>query len=337
MLDIPTYFNQESIDLIKKLNAKAAYKTDRIPISHVYGSTSGFCSARETQRLSKVFDEDLLKHLDQLEKLNVDFFYALNTSCLGSLNTRDMLRLRKEITNLKSWGIKNFIIAHPFMIKLVKSEIPDARIKISVIMEIDDIKRFKFWLKEAEIINISTSANRNFILLDALKKYKNKLEFLCNEVCLWMCPYRASHYTIESHRHKIGEQYLNDYPTDLCYNLMTDVELLKSRFILPEWISKYEDYGTRFKISGRTFPQEFISKTTEAYSRRTSPENLLDLFPIVVGSIINEQNGKRENRKFKMTPTQKEEFIHWFMTFGGMCKYSCPCPFCEKYTNCFVR
>ena len=337
MLDIPTYFNEESIKLIKRLNAKSVYKPERIPVSHVYGSITGFCSARETSRLAQIFEDDFDKHLEELEKLNVDFFYALNASCLGSLNERDMLRLRKEVDILKRRGVKNFIVAHPFMLKLIRLAIPDAKIKASVIMEIDNIKTVRYWIKEADIINISTRVNRNFVMLEALKKYRDKIEFLCNEVCLWQCPFRASHYTIESHRYKKDENYLNDYPVDLCYYMMTDIELLRSRFILPEWIEYYEQFGKYFKISGRTFPQEFISNTTEWYSRRKSPENILELFPIVVGSIINEQNGERDLRKLNMTQKEKTEFLNYFKSFGFKCDYSCPCPFCGNYEKCFHR
>jgi collagenase-like PrtC family protease len=323
--------------LIKRLNGKASYKSERLPISHVYGSITGFASARETSRLAKVTDEEFSKHIDELNKLNVDFFYALNTACLGSLNTGDMLRLRKEITNLKKRGVKNFVVAHPFLLRVIKSEIPDCKIKTSVIMEIDNVKTFNFWIKEADIINVSTRINRDFTMLKALKKHKDKVEFLCNEVCLWQCPFRASHYTIESHRYKVNETYMNDYPVDLCYDMMTDVELLKARFILPEWIEYYERFGKYFKLSGRTFPQRFIEKATISYTKRQSPENILELFPIVAGSITNEQNGKRDLRNLKMSLKEKNGFLEYFKLAGNECNSRCPCPHCTPYTKCFHR
>ena len=336
-LDIPTYFNQGTIDLIKRVNGKAWYKEERLSISHVYGSISGFASARETSRLSNLFEEEFDKHFEELKKLNVDFYYAMNASCIGSLNMREMLRMRKEITNLKNREIKNFIVVHPFVLKLIRSEIPDAKIKVSVIMEIDNIQTFNYWAKEADVINVSTRINRDFEMLRMFRKFSHKIEFLCNEVCLWQCPFRASHYNIESHRYKVNEDYMNDYPVDLCYEMMTDVELLKSRFILPEWITYYEDFGDYFKISGRSFPQEFIRKATEAYAKRKSPENILELFPIVTGSIINEQNGQRDQRKLIMTDEEKFDFLRKFYTTGNKCVYECPCPHCSNFVKCFKR
>ena len=244
MLDIPTKFDQNSIDFIKRINAKAVLNSERMPISHVYGSMSGLYSARETTRLGDLFRQDFINHLDELEKINVDFFYALNASCLGSLDTKELLKLRKVIEDIKNMGVKNFIVAHPLMLDLVRSIIPKAKIKASVILEIDDFKRFRFFMDKADIINISTKVNRNFTFLKSLSKYKEKVEFLCNEVCIYMCPYRDSHYTIESHRYKKEENYPNEYPVDLCYEMMTNIELLRARFILPEWIKYYKQLHT---------------------------------------------------------------------------------------------
>ncbi len=333
-LDIPTYFNKDTIDFIKRINSEALYDEKKIPISHVYGSLSGLFSARESERLAKVTEDDLEEHIKKLKAYNVDFYYALNTSCLGSLNMNDMLRIKSLLKKVQDIGVKNFIIAHPFLIDVVKTQIPDSKIKASVILEIDDIRRFKYFADKVDIINISTKVNRDFKLLEKLKDSKAKVEVLCNETCLFMCPFRSSHYTIESHRHEKKDN-VTDYPLDLCYSMMNDLEIIKSRFILPEWIPEYKHYVKYFKISGRTFPQEFIFSTTESYSKNVSPENILDLFPIVTGSIRNEQSGIVEKRTLNIRDMEKKRFINYFIHSGSECRYKCPCDFCSQFLKFF--
>jgi len=332
ILDIPTYFNKDTIKIIKDVNRKSHYG-----ISQVYGSLTGRFSARENIRLNSVTEDQMRIHLKDLEKEKVDFYYALNSSCFGSLDVKRMLSLRAEIDHLKNLGVKNFIIAYPFLIDVIKEAIPESKIKLSVILEIDDIKRIRYFYDKVEVINISTTMNRNFKFLEYIEEYRDKIEILCNEVCLYKCPFRASHYTIESHRDGTHGTIISDYPVDKCYEMMTDVELLMSRFVLPEWIQLYLDYATYFKISGRTFPQKFIEFVTRHYAEGKSPENILKLFPIVVGSIKAEQSNEIEERILEMPDEAKKSFIKEFSYIGDYCRYKCPCSHCGKYVKYFKK
>lgn len=331
-LDIPTYFNDDFLNFIKKVNNSGG-----IEIKHVYGSVSGSFSARESRRLSQISKTEFEKHIEKLKDNNVNFFYALNTSCLGELTIHDAVSVKMRIKEYINLGVENFIIAHPFLIKEIREMIPNGKIKASVILEIDNIKTFEYYLKNVDIINISTRMNRNFRFLDSIKKYKNKLELLCNEVCLFNCPFRQSHYTIESHRGLDNKAYITKYPLQNCYSMMTNEELIMSRFILPEWLIQYSEYVDIFKISGRTFPEEFIKHVTKHYSKLKSPQNILELFPIVTGSIENEQSNKFEKRKLEMTDLEKLKFIDFFKFNGQNCDYNCPCGFCKSYTKNFER
>lgn len=335
-IDIPTYFNNKTLNLIKEINRNAYYDSNILPITSVYGSITGLYSARETKRLKNVQIYNFKNHLKFLKKIDVDFYYAMNASCLGSLSLNKMLDLKNTLKILTNYGVENYIVAHPFLIELIREQNPKARIKASVIMEIDNVIQLDYFLKNTDVVNISTKVNRDFKFLEKIGKHKEKIEILCNETCLFMCPFRASHYNIESHRHK-NDTYSSDYPVDLCYEKMTSEELVKSRFVLPEWIKHYEKYALTFKISGRSFPEDFIYNTARYYSNRTSPDNILDLFPIVTGSISNEQHGIIDSRKFSLTAVQKENFISFFKSYGHECPYVCPCPFCKSYVKNFSR
>ncbi|MFW9881576.1 MAG: U32 family peptidase [Candidatus Thorarchaeota archaeon] len=335
-LDIPTYFNKETINFIKEIDQSKWFNIIRIPVKHVYGSLSGILSARETKRLCKVEPYMLESHIKELKKINVDFFYAFNTSCLGSLSMNKMMEIKNTIKTLSDIGVKNFIVAHPFLIEVLREQIPDCKIKASVILEIDNSVQLKYFLEKVDIVNLSTRVNRDFTFLKMFKKYRKKIELLCNEVCLYMCPFRASHYTIESHRHK-NREYCSDYPVNLCYEKMTEVEIIRSRFILPEWINYYSRFASFFKISGRTFSQSFIHNVANHYSSGNSPKNILDLFPIVTGSIRNEQNKITDNRVLEIPEHEKTLFLTYFKLYGNKCQYLCPCGRCNSYTKYFER
>jgi len=328
-LDIPTYFNIDFINFIQNTNERedVAYK-----IKHVYGSISGLFSARESERLPNITSGNLTSHINELKEIGVDFFYAFNTSCLGSLEYNSVKKIIDIIDELNKLNVRNFIIAHPLLIELIREQIKDAKFKISVISEIDDIRRFKHFINKRKVsmVNLSTSINRDFQFLERISKKRSNIVLLCNEACLFMCPYRASHYTIESHREKTHFPY-SDYPLDKCYELLTDDEILRARFILPEWLSIYKEYAKFFKISGRTFPVDFIKKVTTCYATGKSPKNILELFPIVVSSVSNEQIGVREERTLELSGREKTKFLSHFRLFGHQCKIKCPCGHCNSY------
>jgi len=324
-LDIPTYFDKDFINFIQKVNED---KLTIYGIKHVYGSDSGSFSARETERLPIV--KNLQEHIKELSEINVDFFYTLNASCLGSLKENDVIDIETFINKLYNIGVKNFIISHPYLIRIINKINKLIKIKISTIMEINDIQRINYYFKKAEIITLSTSANRNFRLLENIKN--RNVEIMINECCLYMCPFRASHYSIESHREN-SENTFDNYPLDECYSLLNKNEIIMSRYVLPEWIEDYSKFSKYFKISGRTFPRKFIENATLYYSRGISPENVLDLFPIVTGSIKNEQTGKIEKRHLSFNKEEIKEIISYFKIFGHFCNTRCPCGFCEKYSK----
>jgi len=328
-LDIPTYFNDKFIDFIQNINEG---KDTIYKIKHVYGSISGLFSARESERLPDVTPGNIPSHIRQLKEVGVEFFYTFNASCLGSLEHFKIKKIIHIINDLNNLNIQNFIIAHPLLIELIRERIKNANFKMSVICEIDDIRRFNHFINKRKIgiINLSTSINRDFQILEKMSKRRKNIILLSNEACLFMCPYRASHYTIESHREKTHFPY-SDYPLDKCYELLTDDEILRSRFILPEWLPIYEKYAKFFKISGRTFPVEFIKKVTTCYATGKSPKNILELFPIVVSSVSNEQTGVREKRILEISEREKMKFLSHFRLLGHLCKVKCPCGHCNSY------
>lgn len=104
--------------------------------------------------------------------------------------------------------------------------------------------------KDYKLIVLDYSLNNNFNKLSKLKN-KDKLEVLCNAVCLPNCPKRAEHYkNISSIQLKNDPNNL--FPCDMAFSTF-DVAMKHPHFISDKSINKYIKAGfSNFKLEGRT-------------------------------------------------------------------------------------
>ena len=106
--------------------------------------------------------------------------------------------------------------------------------------------------------------------------------------------------------------------------------ILKSTWIRPEDIDKYEKIGVRnFKIQGRTLEPEILLNLIRAYLKRKTPnDNLFYIFPDFT------RKYPELNKKFKNSKIDKLNFIEYFFKEKINCSTDCLiCNHCENTFN----
>ena len=283
---IPADFQTSTIEQISKRNEKWD-----IPIKDVYGSLnpSIFGSGRNSSVLHQIKFDSLKKHVDACTKNDVLFNYALNFNCASNMEFTD--KGKKEITKflqkLGSIGVDRFTAVLPSMMLLLKEVLPDAKVSVSVISNVDSFSRLKafFSSKNIDRIMLPESMNRKIEKLEKLTRQGKELgvEFgtIVNGLCLIDCPFREFHYSFNSHAVGGKDYKPADYYVSRCtlFKLDHPAEVLKMGWIRPEDIKHYVDSGISvFKIAGREMPKPDFLRVVDIYNQGSFDGNLWELF-----------------------------------------------------------
>jgi collagenase-like PrtC family protease len=310
-------------------------KIDNGEILSLYGSCPNIIalpSAREASRLQELPVDDFKAFIKQVHDAGWKFSYTINGKCLGALINYSSIKT--YLQRLIDLQVDSVIISNTFLLEAAKKEFPNLDLKVSTIAEARSSRDLAYFRKfKPSTIILSSMVNRDFAFLESIMP-KADIELMANEVCLFRCPWRADHYNIESHD---GSQCFGSFPFKNCFDAqVTDVsEFLKARFIRPEDVAIYEKLGFQhYKITGRSCSDERIVEMAKAYLQRRYEGNMLDLFPIVQGSLKEEGDKmgiKIPNRKMDM-------FLPMFPTKlnkNHRCDIACgtTCHFCEKYLS----
>ena len=144
-----------------------------------------------------------------------------------------------------------------------------SRICASVLSDVDCAERAKAVVAAgATVITPDVNINRDLETLEAIRREGAKLKIMVNEGCLYKCPWRKFHFNAVSHIGKnAGRVGVSIFPEDfvaqctqVAYELFFDrcnaqeagepAALLKSGWIRPEDLPRYEGVSTYFKILG---------------------------------------------------------------------------------------
>ncbi|MEX2720282.1 MAG: U32 family peptidase [Candidatus Wukongarchaeota archaeon] len=338
-----------SFDFLEKLSVlnKMLGKKNNTRIAEVYGSIPNdvLGTARARERLHDVNREILRKHVEKAHEHDIEVAYANNTSCIGRVKDFDekFETIIKHFEELYSMEVDSLIIAIPLLIEIVKKHFPDMKIIVSTIAEVNSIKKAKYYHDlGANTIVLSFNENRNFKLIENIKKSfpRLKLGVLVTEPCIYECHLRQSHFTTQSHESlkkasPLKNSFVCNWPFDRCWKILTKnwpSEFLKSRWIRPEDIVYYETFNVeRFKITGRTMPENWLLNTAKAYLNRRYEGNLLDILPVIPGDYRKEG----QVTGYKLDNRLLDGFIKKFIKDGHKCKHKCmiQCQYCEKYAE----
>jgi len=298
-LFVGTNFQLSLLEAFDKLNQK--YSPDIV--KEVYGSIPNdmLGGVREDSRLSNISWKDIAK-FSMLAKLNyIEVCYAINSPAITTeMCSKWIKEFQAGLQRLEDMGITHIIVASPAFAEFVKIYFPAMFIIGSTVMNLDSVNKISALSNLFSRICPSTDRNRDKKFLRKSAEFCEDLEILVNEMCLFRCPWRNYHYVQEALNKYFWSTtkvfQLQNFPINKCWERFVSVphEILKSRWIRPEDISAYEEFGIEwFKLSGRTLSESWILNTVKAYLSRKYEGNLLDLFPIVAGSLKREKNTVR--------------------------------------------
>ncbi len=248
-------------------------------------------SGRIVRRFSK---KDLKKVLDFCRKSNLGVNLLLNSSCEGTegyepKNVRNLNGFIKEMHG--KHGLKSLTIGDPFFIQKVKENVGRIKITVSVHSYIDSVQRAMFFEKMgADVLTLNRDINRDMKLLEEIKRAVNcGLRLLVNEGCLFKCPQKIFHdnWLSYSSRELMSIERVRtrgmktDFFTRWCRGVYkSDLpQILKSPWIRPEDLRKYEKITDFFKITDGQYPTSLIIKIVKAYLNEFYNGNFTDLFP----------------------------------------------------------
>ena len=222
--------------------------------------------------------------IDKIHSQGIRTNLVLNSTCEGTdWYSTDVMNAKLDYLELvhKEHGLEAVTIANPIYIKQVKKRLPDIEICASVLGDIDCVQRAVLFAKAgATVITPDVNINRDLELLREIKQVTGlELKLMVNEGCLYKCPFRKFHFNYISHKSKelgkVGEQcfFYNCLPVIREDN----TQLLKSGWIRPEDISKYDGISKFFKIVGRVCASTMVIRATNAYMQQAWDGDILDL------------------------------------------------------------
>jgi len=284
-LNAGNLWTQEYLDKVIALNERY----DGIQVKSLFGSISKLTpTARSSDRLPYLEWGQIDKYVDKARSHGIHIRYTLNASCFGSIQDfRSIWKVNLEgnLRELHATGVDEWTVTSPLLLSLLREMFPDDFIEVSTIAEVSSVHEAKRWeALGANGVNVSTDINRDFKGLRGINKILT-VSVLANEACLFKCPYRRECYNLSSHDSLRSEELFGFYPFRRCNEarLEDPVEWLKSRIVLPQWMSEYgSTSGIKwFKIAYRTHPIETAMPILIAYMNMDYQGNLCDLWPTI--------------------------------------------------------
>ena len=276
-LSVATNFDNNFLDQISSY-----------PVREIYGKLShDFVGGGRASYMTQGVNKSVLEsHVKYAHEMGIKFNYLINSICLGNREwtPKGIRSIRKILDWLSNLKVDTITVSTPYIAEIIKKRYAHFFLKIGIFANIDSPERARFWQNlGADMLTLeSFSINRNFSLLKAIRKSVScQLQLIANFTCLSKCPMQIYHMTGLSHgSNTVDKAPFIDYCLLKCslYTLKEPRLLIKSQWIRPEDTQYYEDIGySDFKLLERNAPTDIMVKRVIAYSKRTSPHNLMEL------------------------------------------------------------
>lgn len=339
---IPADFQVSTMEQIGKRNAKWD-----IPIKEVYGSLnpSIFGTGRSSSVLRQIKFDTLKKYVAACEQNGVKFNYALNFNCTSNMEFTD--KGKKEVVKflrkLGSIGVERFTAVLPSIMELLNFAVPDAKVSVSVISNVDSYGRLKAFLasKNVDRVMLPEYLNRRMSKLEKVTSYGKNLgvEFgtIVNGLCLIDCPFRDFHYSFNSHAMGGKNFQPADYYVSICTlrKLENPTEVLKMGWIRPEDLKHYVSADVNvFKIAGREMYKPDFLRVVDIYNEGSFEGNLWELFRCFSQTPPNEK--LNYSKMFNMPNSEEmSQFTRRFFEAKSFCttKECETCNYCNTNSN----
>ncbi len=325
LLNVGNIWEPDYLEQVIRMNEQ--YK-DKVRVGSMFGSIRDLTpTARSQDRLPYMEWNRLDRYVDRAKEKDIFLRYTLNASCIGSTQEFYDLwngKLKEDIQELHNIGIKEWTVTSALLVQLLRDMFPDDFIEVSTIVEVatpEDARRWKSL--GADGVNLSTSINRSFALIRGIVDTGIIVSVLANEACLYKCPWRRDCYNLSSHNSERSDKLFRNYPFRNCneYRMKHPVEWLKSRMILPQWMSTYQhNAGVNwFKIAYRTHPKEVALPILHAYMSQEHKENMVDLWPTIAR--LGDTDEPAEGTYVPCDRLDTEGFLDYFMANGETCQF----------------
>ncbi len=330
---IPSDFNKETIDKLKKLND--SYENARVIETYGNITLKNFLgSGRSVELLPEIDLTDLHDYVEYSQSKGIDFNYTINTSHMQNIEftARGVLEIMNFLGKLYDIGVRWLTISLPSLMEIVKSSRYDFKIKASVICQVTTPNKARFYRKLGiEKIVTDESLNRDFFKLKRIvEAFGENVEIIVNAICHKDCTHRMFHYNqISSDSIKLSSEASANYYTHRCLLRRFEhiANLIKLTWVRPEDIQYYTAIGIKnFKLQGRhTVMNGDPSRTVECYIKESYDGDLMEL--------IDMFNPTTHFRVF-VDNKKLDGFIKPFYQKENFCKDNCEhCGYCESFAR----
>ena len=267
---------------------------------------------RSTFTLSQTSNSDVAKAVNEAHSHNISFNYLLNGATLNGLEQtkRGQKEIRRLLDFLTECDVDSVTVASPYLLRLVKTQYSQFKVRVSVFAVIDGPVKARQWQElGADTICVSAVAcNRDFKRLEDIRKATTcELQLIVNASCLLNCAYELTHMNLltQSSRKKDS---LGGFCFDYCLLYCTAKKLrqpmhyIRSTWIRPEDLEYYEALGyNSFKIVERSCPSDLLIKRVAAYANRSFDGNLMELVAPVAN--IKKEQGTTIRQRLRVIST----------------------------------
>ncbi|MDR1769429.1 MAG: U32 family peptidase [Hungatella sp.] len=329
LFTIPADFRKSTLEIYEEFN-------DKYPMAKIVETYGQMVEGKLTQSgrmcesLPQVGIKELEDYVAYSQKKGMGFNYTFNASCISNYEgtTKGIQEIKTLIKTLWNIGINTFTVALPEIMELIKYTLPQSKIVVSTICEVNSIQKIYLYKNlGVDRIVVDADINRDLKLLKRMAEiFGNGIEVIANNLCYQNCGYKMFHYNHDSHyiNEKNGGAYYSSRCAIQKYSKKENV--LKLNWIRPEDIHLYEMAGIRyFKLQGR--PSVLNGnpwKAIQAYSEENYEGNLCDVLmlfsPSPYATII-------DNKKL-------DGFLEGFCTNTSVQNFDCPkCSHCLSYAE----
>ena len=322
------YNNQpESLDEIFKLKRLNGNKIREVFLSGPQ-EYSGAGRAGSINAIQKMTLEQFIELADRIHSQGLRVNLVMNSTCEGSgwYSPGELNKLLEYLRVVhKEHDVEAVTLANPVIIKEVRRHFPELEISASVLGDIDSLQRAAIYADlGANVITPDVNINRDLELLKEIKKSTGvELKLMVNEGCLYKCPFRKFHFNYISHKSRDVE--LESYVfSEACFPITAGdfSQVLKSCWIRPEDMKKYNGITDYFKIVGRSIPTSKVTRIIRAYMNEDWDGDIFDILCSNLG-FFGWQTGACLNNK----SLGSYNFFEKVTSCGRKCNQ---CNYCEK-------
>lgn len=258
-------------------------------IAEVYFAYPEFASGRPDHGAnSSCAVEQIEYELGQIRAMHIKLDLLLNGNCYGqwAISERFYRDIARLLERLSDNGVLPEIITttSPFAAAAIRKLAPAMEIRASVNMRLDSITALEYLLEKFDSFYLRRDLQRDLNIVAQFsewsKKHNKKLCLLANSGCLRNCPYQTFHDNLVAHDSDVREiRNHAGFMPHLCWERYKDgsnlADFLRSSWIRPEDVHKYEPYCSTVKLATRQHsnPRSVIA----AYCAERFDGNVLDL------------------------------------------------------------